>query len=649
MKNPMFLPAVSRALGVFAVCCSIAHADGRDVPPPPPGDFTPAVTNWADTRDEDFTSRGFIATREDPIIRNADGSVAFDLGASSYLDGESLPYVHPSLLRQARLLRRNGLFEVVDGVYQVRGFDVTNVTFVRGDSGWIVIDPALAPATARAAYELVSQQLGERPIKAVIYTHSHLDHFGGAAGVISPEQVANGAVSVIAPEGFTDATLREFLVNGNATRRRTTFAGIPLPQNQFGTVGVGISNGAARGMPSFIPPTVSVTPDHQEMTVDGVDLVFQLTPGTEAPAEMNIYLPQFRVLDMAENANVTMHNVLSPRGVEVRDAKGWADYLSESIRRFGDRSDAVIVSHGWPRFGQPEVVDYLSNHRDAYKYLHDQTVRMMNNGLLPAEIANRLRLPDSLAKQWYNHGYYGSLSFNSRAVYQRYLGWYDGNPVHLAPFEPAEDSARYVRAMGGRDNVIAQAHKALDDDDLQWAAELLNHVVMSNAGDTQVRELLAGCYEKMGYRQENGMWRNMYLTGARELRDGVPQKQLHSLGSPGILRAIPTATLFEMLAVQLDPAAAGGETATLRFDVTDTNQSYLVTVRHDVLTYIDNPAPDQRGDAAVRLTKMQLASALFARKMPEGLVAEGDSQRLQAFLGWFERPDSNFPVLWRGQ
>ena len=366
----------------------------------------------------------------------------------------------PACSGRPGLLRKSGLFEVVDGVYQVRGFDITNVTFIRGETGWIVIDPALTPATARAALDLANEHLGERPVVGVIYTHSHTDHFGGAAGVISQADVDTGKVVVVAPKGFLDAVLSEFLVNGAATARRVTYAGIGVPRGPTGSVSSGLGDGAGRGPWSLITPNHEIDATDQTLTIDGVDFVFQVTPGTEAPAEMNVYLPQFRVLDMAENANVTLHNVLSPRGVEVRDAKFWADELTRSIRMFGTKSDAVIVSHGWPRFGQAEVVEYLSKHRDAYKFLHDQTVRMMNDGLLPDEIANRFKLPDALAKEWYNRGYYGNYSFNARAVYQRYLGWYQGNPVDLQPLEPADAARRYIEAIGGRARAFALARNA---------------------------------------------------------------------------------------------------------------------------------------------------------------------------------------------
>jgi alkyl sulfatase BDS1-like metallo-beta-lactamase superfamily hydrolase len=404
-------------VSMLSVCANASDSDRYQ-------DSDMGSMDWRDDRDFEFANRGFIATRSSPVIRSPQGHLVYDLNESVFLEDADIDTIHPSLLRQAKLLRRSGLFEVAEGVYQVRGFDITNITFIRGETGWIVVDPGLAPSSTRAAYALVTEHLGNRPVSGIIYTHSHVDHFGGVAGLINQEDAARLGIPVLAPEGFMEAVLDEFLINGVATHRRTEYAGIGIERGPLGTVSAGIADGAGKELWSLIPPNALVTDDTQERVVDGVDIIFQLTPGTEAPAEMNLYLPQFRVLHMAENANVSLHNVLSPRGVVVRDAKSWADQLSLSIHRFADDSDAVVISHGWPRFGSEEIREYLSKHRDAYKFLHDQTVRLMNEGLVPDEIAIRLRLPDSLTSEWYNRGYYGDLSFNARAVYQRYLGWY---------------------------------------------------------------------------------------------------------------------------------------------------------------------------------------------------------------------------------
>uniref|UniRef100_UPI0025FB4814 alkyl/aryl-sulfatase n=1 Tax=Phenylobacterium sp. TaxID=1871053 RepID=UPI0025FB4814 len=377
-----------------------------------------AAPDFADRQDFTFADKGFVATRDDPKIVAADGRVIWDLAAYDFLKGPPPAGVNPSLWRQSQLLAKHGLFKVADGVWQVRGFDLANATFIAGKTGWIVIDPLTSAETAKAALDLADAKLGARPVVAVIYTHSHVDHFGGARGMVAQADVDSGKVKVIAPQGFLEHAVSENIIAGPAMQRRALFQfGSLLPKGPNGLVNSGIGMAVAPGAQGLVPPNVDVTKSGQEMVVDGVRIQFQLTPNTEAPAEMNLYLPDLKVLDLAENANATMHNVLTPRGALVRDAKEWAGYLSESIRLYGDKSDVLMTSHGWPRFGRAEIGDYLEKHRDAYKYLHDQSVRLMNDGLLPAEIANRIKLPEVLDNEWYNRGYYGTMSFNSRAVY----------------------------------------------------------------------------------------------------------------------------------------------------------------------------------------------------------------------------------------
>jgi alkyl sulfatase BDS1-like metallo-beta-lactamase superfamily hydrolase len=381
----------------------------------------------------------------------------WDLSAFDFLKGEVPATVNPSLWRQGQLLARTGLFKVSERVWQVRGFDLANITFVRGDTGWIVIDTLGSIETAKAALDLANDTLGARPVVAIVYTHPHVDHFGGAGGLVTLDDVKSGKVQVIAPKGFTASAVGENVIAGPAMQRRAVYQfGVFLPKSAAGQVNSGIGPGLATGTTSLIPPNVEIDHTGQTMTVDGVRMVFQFTPGTEAPVEMNVDFPDWRIVDMAENANATQHNILTPRGAVVRDAKTWADHLTEALALFGD-SDILITSHGWPRFGRAVIDDYLAKHRDAYAFLHDQTVRMMNEGLNGDEIAARLTLPAALEQQWYDRPYYGSLSFNSRAVYQFYMGWYDANPVHLNPTPPVETGKRYVAAMGGAAKVIVMA------------------------------------------------------------------------------------------------------------------------------------------------------------------------------------------------
>ncbi|MDO8295608.1 MAG: alkyl sulfatase dimerization domain-containing protein [Caulobacter sp.] len=606
---------------------------------------------FEDRQDFDFASRGYLGTLADPVIRRADGDVVWDLSAYDFLEGDAPDTVNPSLWRHAQLLAKSGLFQVSDTIWQVRGFDLSSITFIKGETGWIVIDPLTTAEVARAAYALVTEKLGARPIVAVIYTHSHTDHFGGVKGVISQADVDAGRVQVIAPHGFLEEAVSENVIAGVAMSRRATYQfGLGLTPGAEGLVNSGIGKAVSRGTITLIAPTVSIDHTGQTLVVDGVKIEFQITPGTEAPAEMNLYFPDLRILCMAENANVTMHNVLTPRGALVRDSRAWAAYLSESIRLFGDRTDVMFTSHGWPRFGGEVVRDFLADHRDAYKFLHDQTVRLMNQGYVGDEIASRIALPPVLARQWFNRGYYGTMSFNSRAVYQRYMGWYDANPVHLATLPPADEAGRYVAAMGGADKVRALAQAAHDKGDYRWAAILLNNVVLSTPTDTAAKEALARAYDQMGYQAESALWRNMYLTGADELRGGV--KPTPAAGSPDVIANLPSPMIFDLLAVRLDPAKAGNSELRILFVFTDRGERYLVQVRHGVLT-AEPAAADARADATLTLPRALLMQSLFTGAPLAPKVASGEAKidgnpfALQKLVGWFDKPAGAFPIVTR--
>ena len=611
-----------------------------------------AAADFNDRRDFDFAERGFVATRTDPKITTADGRLVWDLSAYDFLKAPAPTTANPSLWRQAQLLSKHGLFKVTDGVWQVRGFDVSNATFIAGKSGWIVIDPLTTAEVAKAAYDLVSDKLGRRPVVAMIYTHSHADHFGGARGMIAQADVDAGTVQVIAPAGFLEHTISENIIAGAAMGRRATYQfGTFIPKSPTGQLGSGIGMGISAGTQTLVPPNVSIVRTGQELVIDGVRLQFQITPGTEAPAEMNIYLPDLKALCMAENANASLHNLLTPRGALVRDGKAWADYLTESIRLYGDKTDVMFTSHAWPRFGQATVVDFLGKHRDAYKFLHDQTVRMMNAGLTGPEIANRLKLPAALDNEWYNHGYYGTLSFNSRAVYQRYMGWYDANPVNLAPLDPADESARYVAMMGGADAVLAAARKAYVAGDDRWAATLANKLVLADPANTAARELLAQTYDRQGQGAESAIWRNMYLSAALELRTGV-RSQRAAAASIDLIQNTPTPMLLDLLSVRLNADKVGAATAVVDLIFPERKERFRVTVRNAVLTFESDP---KGGHADVALTMPRaafLTSALaggdLKAAIEKGTIkADGDPAVLTRLLSWMDSPGSNFPIVWR--
>lgn len=598
----------------------------------------------ADTRDFDFASRGFVATLKDPVIRDAAGKPVWDTAAFAFAKGAAPASVNPSLWRHAQVLGKAGLFKVTDRIWQVRGFDVSNITFVRGEKGWIVIDPLTATETAAAAYALITEKVAKLPVTAMIYTHSHVDHFGGAGALTS---VMAKDAPIIAPLGFTRAAVSENVIAGPAMGRRAGYQfGLTLPKGPEGSMGSGIGMGVAAGGRSLIPPTREISETGTELVLDGVRVRFQITPGTEAPAEMNFGFPDWKVADLAENANVSQHNILTPRGAVIRDAKAWAQGLTEAMDFFAG-SEVLITSHGWPRFGAAEITDYLGKHRDAYAYLHDQTVRLMNNGLTGPEIAARLTLPPALAQQWYDRPYYGSYSFNSRAVYQFYMGWYDGNPVHLAPLPPEQGGKRYVEALGGAARVRALAEDAFSKGDYAWAAELLDKAIFADSSDAAAKTLLARTYRQLAYQSENALWRNMYLTGATELEHGVSATD--PTGGAGLISQLPPSDLFEVLAVRLDPAKAGEGSASLGFVFPDKGQDWTVTIANGVLVHRKGLRGGRQATLTVRYS--DLLAALFAGQPLAAKVAsgeakiEGDPAAFARLVGWLDKPDPAFAIV----
>ncbi|MDZ4372081.1 MAG: alkyl sulfatase dimerization domain-containing protein [Phenylobacterium sp.] len=605
-----------------------------------------AGPDFADRQDFAFAERGFVGTRSDPRILAADGRVVWDLSAFDFLKGPAPASVNPSLWRQSQLLAKHGLFEVTPGIWQVRGFDLANATFIAGKTGWIVIDPLTSAEAARAALDLANEKLGARPVVALIYTHSHADHFAGARGMVDQADVDAGKVQVIAPEGFLEHAVSENVIAGPAMSRRASYQfGTFLPKGPAGLVNAGIGPGLSAGTQTLIPPTLDIVRTGQALTIDGVRFEFQLTPGTEAPAEMNIWLPDLKTLCLAENANATMHNVLTPRGALVRDASEWARYLGESLRLYAGKADVLFTSHAWPRYGRPVIADYIEKHRDAYKYLHDQTVRLMNDGLTGPEIANRIRLPEVLDREWYNRGYYGTMSFNSRAVYQRYMGWYDANPVNLAPLDPADGAGRDVAMMGGRAKVLEAAQAAYDAGDDRWAASLANRLVLSDALDAAARALLARVYDRQGASAESAIWRNMYLSGAQELRNGVRAGPAQG-ASLDFIRNTPTPMLLDLFAVRLDPVKAGEGAATVDLTFPDRKETFRVRVKHAVLTYEADPITG-RADATYTLPRSQFLTGALAGADLSKTATSGDPATLGRLLSWLTPPTPGFPIVTR--
>lgn len=602
---------------------------------------------WDDTSEAELAARGFVATREDPVILGANGETVFDLSAYDFTEGPTADTMNPSLWRHLGLLKQHGLYEVVPGIWQVRGFDISVMSIIQGETGYIIVDPLTVTESSAAAFELVKQHLGDKPIHAVIYTHSHADHFGGVKGIVTVEDVAAGKVQIIAPEGFMEHAVSENLIAGGAMSRRANFQfGSRLEPGPAGQGGAGIGTGIPRGSMSLIQPTHSITETGETLVIDGIAIEFQLTPGTEAPAEMNFYIPHLRALCLAENANATMHNVLPPRGALVRDAKAWADYLTESIALYADKTDVMFVSHGWPRWGQAEITEYMAHHRDAYKYLHDQTIRLMNKGYVASEIAEVIALPESLASKWYNRGYYGTMSHNSKAVYQRYLGWYDGNPANLNPWPPEEAGKRYVAAMGGAKKALKVAQKAYDGGDYRWAAEVASHIVFADDTNMKARELLAKAFEQMGYQAEGSLWRNMYLTGAAEAREAPTDRQITTV-SPDMIGAITTPQVFDMLAIRVDPAKAEGIATSVAFVFPDGGETRRVSIRNSVLIHEEGTADPV--DATVTIPRPAFLAMLFAGQTAAALMeagimkVEGEPGATAALMSVFDPSDTGPP------
>ncbi|WP_028923840.1 alkyl/aryl-sulfatase [Pseudonocardia acaciae] len=603
---------------------------------------------FSDMQDFDDARRGLVAPIESPVV-DEDGKVLWDNSTYSFLEGDAPDSVNPSLWRQSKLAAIGGLFEVTEGIYQVRGMDLSNTSFVEGHEGVVVIDTLLSAQTGAAALDLYRRHRGDRPVKAVVYTHSHADHFGGVKGFVTQDEVDAGTVKIFAPDGFIEEAVSENVYAGTAMNRRAGYMyGAALARGPRGQVGAGLGQTLSTGTVSLIAPTDVITTTGHVETVDGVRMVFQMAPGTEAPAEMLIYLPDFKALCAAEDATHNLHNLLTLRGAVVRDPHAWAHYLTETIDLFGGDADVVFASHHWPTWGTDRVVEFLSTQRDLYAYLHDQTLRMMNKGLVGPEIAEEIILPATLENAWNARGYYGSVSHNVKAIYQRYLGWFDGNPAHLWEHPPVEKAKRYVDFMGGADAVVEKARTAYDAGDYRWVAEVLNHVVFAQPDHPAGRELLADTYEQLGYGSENGTWRTFYLSGATELRDG-PFGTPTETTAPDVIGQLTPSMLFDAIAIQVDGPRAWDENLSIDVVLTDVHERYRLRLANGVLTYSPRP---QKGDAdAVLTTTRRALPALAAGGLSaEGLATAdialtGDASVLARLAGVLDPGDKTFAIV----
>ena len=603
-----------------------------------------------DTQDFDDVERGFIARAATRQIRDDKGTVVWDLDAYLFLDAPVPDTASPSLWRQGQLLLRDGLYEVVPGIYQLRGFDLSVMSVIEGETGVIVIDPLTTKETAAAAFALYTEHRGQRPVRAMIYTHSHVDHFGGVKGIITQEQADSGEVMVIAPEHFIHHAVSENVYAGTAMARRAGYMyGAALDKGPIGQIGAGLGLTVPTGNITLIPPTRDITRTGEELTIDGVRIVFQMTPGTEAPAEMNFYFPGFRALCAAENTSHTLHNVLTIRGAVVRDTHAWAHYLTETIDLWGDDLEVVFASHHWPTWGRDRAVEFLAMQRDMYLYLHDQALRLMNQGYVGTEIAEVLEMPPGLVNAWHTHGYYGSVSHNLKAVYQRYMGWYDANPANLWAHPPVEAAKRYVAAMGGVEAATAVARQAYDDGDYRWVVEVCKHIVFCDETSTEARALQADAFEQLAFGAENGTWRNAFLSGAHELRHG-------GFGTPtataatDLINALSVDQMLDTIAIRIDGPKAWHEHIVLSFVITDTNTSHVAELRNGVMHHRVADTPDPKG-TTFTLTRptflgLILGRVDMAKAVADGAVhIDGDAAVLGRLVSLLAPVDPGFAIV----
>ncbi|MEH5417918.1 alkyl sulfatase dimerization domain-containing protein [Enterobacter cloacae] len=593
--------------------------------------------NFNDKRDIEDAKRGFIATINPLLIKNDNGKTVVNLENWAFLKGEAPDTVNPSLWRHAQLNNINGLFKVTDRVYQIRGIDISNMTIIEGNSGLIIIDPLVIPESARAGLELYYQHRPKKPVVAVIYSHSHLDHFGGVKGVVSETDVKSGKVKIYAPEGFMEEAASENFLAGNAMSRRALYMyAMMVKPSAVGHVDDGIGKTIATSKNTLIAPTNIISQPEQRVKIDGVEVNFILAPGTEAPSEMMMWFPQFKVFDGSELFNATMHNLYTLRGAKARSAVNWWKALDKALVKYGDQVEIALSQHLWPVWDNARVKDYIASQRDMYKYINDQSLNLINKGYSMDEVAETLTLPDSIGKRWFNRGYYGSLSHNAKAMYMFYMGWYDSNPANLNPLPEKEAAPRYVRLMGGEKKVYQQAKQAADSGNYRWAAQLLNHLLFANPDNKQAKDLQADIFTQLGYQSENAIWRNEYLSGAKELRDGVPVLPVASTLDSDLTANIEPEALLDYMGVMLNGPKADGKN--LRFNWTlSAGDTYGVELNNSVIIYHKGlPFTDAAFSlkaSVVDMARLISHSAPVDKILGDGTVSlKGNPQKLDELL-----------------
>ncbi|WHI49627.1 alkyl sulfatase dimerization domain-containing protein [Microbulbifer sp. MLAF003] len=596
-------------------------------------------------QDFENVKRGFIAPLPDNgVIKTEKGQPVWNLEAFQFARDKSAPdSANPSLWRQLQLISEGGLYEVTPRIYQVRSADLSNITFIEGETGVIVMDPLISEETAKAALKLYRQHRGNKPVVAVIYTHSHVDHYGGVRGVVNEEEVKSGKVKIFAPKDFLIEAVSENVFAGNHMARRASFMyGNLIPKDPKGTLGAGLGLETSTGTVTLIEPTDTITKTGETRTIDGLTFEFLMAPGSEAPAEMHFYIPELKAVTAAENATHTLHNLYTLRGAKVRNARDWSRYLNETIQRWGDKAEVLFAPHHWPTWGQENVVNHLKKQRDLYKYLNDQTLRLANHGYNMVQTAEMMELPPELSQYWANRGYYGSVNHDTRAVWNYYLGFFDGNPARLYPMPPTAAGKKYVQYMGGAANIIKQAKRDYDAGEYRWVAEVLDRLVSAEPNNRAARDLLADALEQMGYQQENGTWRNFFLSGAKELRDGIERLPVPLTASADTIRSMPTELIFDYLGIRLNGPRATGKKISININLPDIKERYSLVLENAVLNY-GPPVNDPHSSVTIKredLNDIILGTATIQEKMEDGSIKiVGDVGQLKTLLSLMDRFD----------
>ena len=607
-----------------------------DTQPKPPSEATKQINaawlqrlDFANTQDFEDAKQGFIeALPEGGVVKNDKGDIVWDPTKFDFIgvDKACPDTVNPSLWRMSQLLSLNGLFKTSDKIYQVRGYDLSVITFIEGKKGVIVVDPCVSAETAEAALALYRKHQGNKPVTAVIYTHIHVDHFGGVRGVTTDEEVKSGKCVIIAPHGFTEEAVSENVMAGNAMGRRASYMyGNVIPRGPKGTLGAGLGTTTSSGKVTLIEPTKFIEKTGEKLKIDGLDFEFLMAPGSEAPSEFHFYIPSLKALCTAENACHTLHNFYTLRGAKTRDSKKWALYLTQTLDLWGDKVEVLFAPHHWSITGNAKIVEHITKYRDTFKYIHDQSLRMANQGYTMYEIGEKIQLPPSLDKNWATRGYYGTVNHDAKAVYNLYLGYFDGNPSTLNQLPPADAAKKYVEFMGGADAVMAKAKETFDKGDYRWTAQVMNHVVLADPENKKARYFLADTLEQLGYQSEGGVWRNFYLAGAKELRDGVTKVSTPATSSPDIVKNMPIDLFLDYIAIQLNPKKAEGKVSHVKLVMPDTKDSFLITLENSVINHIKSKE-GQKVDVTLTLNRSELNSILLGQAKLPGLIADGKAK-----------------------